>query len=306
MDTIGRYELVDHLADHGGHVVYRGFDPMIQRPLVIKLFRLGHLEAPDAAAVRLTFFGDMQRTGLLAHPGIATLFDAGEAPGGVFIANEYIDGASLADQLDIIVAWPLADRVSLIIQLADALAHAGEQGVPHGHLRVSHVLIGEDAAPRIRGFGIAGIQHALRQHAAGPAGVPPDDDVRALGAIAGQVLGDAALANDPGLADTLRRAAADDPAERYDTPGAFKYALLLALNMGESDVRLAWSAGHDVGSMLAAADATTLSPQSAVNGDLTAMVGNMPTQLTASGAEELMTALQPGAEIADSDLTKPA
>jgi len=306
MDTIGRYEIVDHLADHGGHVVYRGFDPMIQRPLVIKLFKLEHLEASDAAAVRDTFFGDVQRTGLLAHPGIATLFDAGEAPGGVFIANEYIDGASLADQLDIVVAWPLAERASLIIQLADALDHAREQGVPHGHLRASHVLIGEDAAPRIRGFGIAGIQHALRQRDPNAAGVPADDDVRALGGIANQVLSDAARVDAPALAETLRRATADDPADRYDTPGAFKYALLLALGMGEADVRLAWSAAHDVGSMLAAADATTMSPQSAINGDLTAMVGDMPTQLTASGAEELMTALQPGAEVEDPDLTKPA
>src|SRR5262249_42481243 len=79
--AIGRYKIVSRLASDAIDAVYKGFDPMIERPVVVKVFRL-RLGNPDAeSGVKRTFFLEMQRTGALAHHGIATLYDAGEVPG---------------------------------------------------------------------------------------------------------------------------------------------------------------------------------------------------------------------------------
>ena len=73
---------------------------------------------------------DDETDGLRRHPGIAALFDAGQTDDGVFFATEFIEGVSLADHLDAGVPLSLAERVSIAVQLADALEYAGEQGVP--------------------------------------------------------------------------------------------------------------------------------------------------------------------------------
>jgi serine/threonine-protein kinase len=309
--AIGRYRVLERLAASAYDDVYKGFDPMIQRPLVITAFGLAGLESGVAGAIRRAFFAEMPRLGLLSHPGIATLFDAGELADGLFVATEHIDGLSLAEHLAAGGDAQDAERLSLVIHLADALEHAGAQGVPHLHLKPTNILLRADFSPAVRGFGAAIVQDAVEA----ARGLPPArsewaaperqrgerGDVRAdvysLARIAGILLGASIGPGSGAPAAVLARALASDPADRFDSVGAFKYALLLALGLDEMAVRAAWEAMRDTVSVQSA-EASTLDGRShsAIHGDLTALQN--PSSLSPTGAEEMVTRLGPADETA--------
>ena len=81
---------------------------MIERPVVVKVFRLKQVDPAADAALKQAFYQEMQRTGLLMHHGIAALFDAGEEPGMLFMATEYVEGSNLADRLAEGITWDVA------------------------------------------------------------------------------------------------------------------------------------------------------------------------------------------------------
>ena len=309
--SIGRYQVLERLLSARYDDVYKAFDPMIERHLVVKTFSLEGVDPAAVEGIRAVFFGEMPRIGLLTHPGITTLFDAGELPRGLFLATEFVEGISLADHLATGLPLGSAERMSLVVQLADALEYAHEQGVPHLHLKPSSVIVGADFIPKIRGFGVAGVEDVLEA-----AGHRPDadelseravfaapervagrrgdvrSDVYSIGSLAGRMLGGMDI--DPAQRDAAQaaidRARAASPDDRFDSVRAFKYTLLLALGVDETLVRAAFDATREASSVLAA-DASTLADlaHTAVNGDLTAMVE--VTRLSPSGAEEMATRL---------------
>jgi len=321
--TIGRYRILERLSPARDGRVYKGFDPIIERHVAVKVFSFGALDAAAAGAIRQTFYGQMQRIGALTHTGITTLFDAGEAPGGAFMATEFVEGTSLSELLAADRDWSLPEQVSLVAQLADALEYAREQSVPHLHLRPSNVLLDADGTVKVRGFGIASIQDALesettqntaRSEWSAPerrAGSPGDgrSDVYSLARIAQRILGDAVPeppASAAALAEVFQQALAPDANDRFATAGAFKYALMLALGLDEVEVRIAWETTREAGNVMAADRSGTGFPHSAVNGDLTAMILETPTHRSplSSGDVETIAETVSGAD--DPELTKPA
>ena len=151
----------------------------------------------------------------LDHPGVVRLLDAGELTRwGPFVVYELIDGARTLD-----AAWAglgFAARLELVVQVADAVAHAHARGVLHRDLKPDNVLV--DAASRVRvidfGVGAAGDLDRLTRTGA-MVGTPrymspeqlfgerdrqgPASDVWALGVL----LHEALTAEHPFPADTL-------------------------------------------------------------------------------------------------------
>src|SRR4029078_7218559 len=101
------------------------------------------------------FYREMRRVGALMHEGIASLFDAGEMPGALFMASEFIEGSSLIELIKAGFDVELPMRVSVITQIVDALEYARANDVAHLSLRGSNVLIGTDYALKLGGFGVA-------------------------------------------------------------------------------------------------------------------------------------------------------
>jgi serine/threonine-protein kinase len=280
---VGRYRISGRLASSAIDEVYKGFDPLLERPVVVRVIRL---RLPDPAAesvIKETFYNEMQRAGALAHHGIATLYDAGEISGGLFTAEEFFEAASLASLLADGLERDILPRVSLLSQMADALEYARELGVPHLHLRPSSVLVSADRTLKLGGFGVARLVDALTsasRDAGGPrpsrylaperARREPGDhrsDVYSLAMIALDLLADpdalrlsasdsdeaippfckelAALGVNPTRwAVVFERALSPDPADRFETPGELEIELLLMLGIGVAEARTAREAAE--------------------------------------------------------------
>lgn len=248
---IGRYRVTRLLLTYAEGVVYEAIDPLLERKLVIKVFSLDGVAAAEAAAVSDLFFDEIRRVGMLAHPGIATLFDAGVLPSGLYAATEHIEGMNLGAWLAERPDWPLANRVSVLAQVADVLEYVHGQGDAHLGLGATNVFVTADGAVRVAGFGAARVVQALRRARSDAPSVTPATtadsaerriaqaraDVYALGALARTVL---AADADARVASVLERALSDDPAARFPSAGPFASALLDAVGLSPERDRLVW------------------------------------------------------------------
>ena len=69
-------------------VVYKGEDPKIHRTVAIKTVSLSEFEEDMLEEMKERFFREAESAGLLAHPNIVTIYDAGEEHDLAFIAIE--------------------------------------------------------------------------------------------------------------------------------------------------------------------------------------------------------------------------
>lgn len=81
----GRYEIIEELGKGSMGVVYRAYDPQIDRPVALKVLREDRMTS-EAFVQR--FLKEAKAIGRLSHPNIVTVYDAGEDQGTIYIAME--------------------------------------------------------------------------------------------------------------------------------------------------------------------------------------------------------------------------
>ncbi|WP_437995523.1 protein kinase [Sorangium sp. So ce185] len=170
----GRYELLSVLRESSLGTVYRGRRIETGQPIALRLMRLdlgGDPADPEDLARSLQ---EMCRCAQLHHPSIVRPIDWGQADEGhVFTVSELVPGQSLAEQLSQQGALEPQEARHLMRQVLDALACAHRQGIVHGALRPTHVMIVPSTArrdARVLDFGVAAVAASLRSgRGGGPA-----------------------------------------------------------------------------------------------------------------------------------------
>jgi len=149
---VGRYQLFETLGVGATSRVVRGFDPMIGRPVAIKLFpsEIAQGEARDR------FLREARVVGQLSHPNIITLHDMGieESTQTPYLVMEFIDGLPLDRVLEK-GALPLPRACAWIAHAAEALDIAHKRGVIHGDVKPANILITADGKVKLTDFGMA-------------------------------------------------------------------------------------------------------------------------------------------------------
>ncbi|HEV3262476.1 MAG TPA: SUMF1/EgtB/PvdO family nonheme iron enzyme [Gemmataceae bacterium] len=166
---IGRYTIQRRLGKGGFGTVYLARDEELHRPVAIKVPRADRLGSEKEIEAALK---EAQIAAGLKHPGIVTVHDVGRlGEGGCYFVMEYVPGRSLAEVLAE-EKLTYAQIACLVLDVADALRHAHQQGLVHRDLKPSNILIDPAGRPRIADFGLA-IEERSQHLAAGQvAGTP--------------------------------------------------------------------------------------------------------------------------------------
>ncbi len=154
----GRYEVLEEIGRGAMGVVFKARDPKIGRLVALKTIHLASsLDGKSKAQYLERFYREASAAGCLAHPNIVTVYDTGEEGGVPFIALELVPGQSLEAFLAARNALPWQQAVGILLQIAEALESAHEQGIVHRDIKPANILITPDGRVKITDFGIAKI-----------------------------------------------------------------------------------------------------------------------------------------------------
>src|SRR5260221_6582100 len=154
----GRYEISGELGRGAMGVVYYAKDPVIGRPVAVKTLQLSEEGTGLTRAELLARFQTEARAaGLLTHPNIVVIFDAGEEDGLFFITMELVEGKSLQAQIDSGQMFPLARVMRIMEQTCSALQFAHERNIVHRDIKPANLMLTPDDTVKVTDFGTAKI-----------------------------------------------------------------------------------------------------------------------------------------------------
>src|SRR6201998_4414944 len=170
----GRYEIVGDLGRGAMGIVYKAVDPVIGRTVAVKTIRLSEEGTGLSRPELLTLFQTEARAaGLLTHPNIVVVYDAGEEDGLYYITMELVEGKSLQAQLDGGHAFPLPRTLRIMEQTCSALQFAHERNVVHRDIKPANLMLTADDTVKVTDFGTAKIlQFGTIQQTAHVMGTP--------------------------------------------------------------------------------------------------------------------------------------
>lgn len=156
VQKIGRYEIIEFLGQGAMALVYKAFDPAIDRTLAIKVLREEHCIDNEH---RVRFLREARAAGNLSHPNIVTVHDVGEFDKRPFIVMELLKGMPLDQFIDSGKQFTIEESTNIGIQLASALHYAHKNGVVHRDIKPSNIIFSTTSNNKphvkITDFGIA-------------------------------------------------------------------------------------------------------------------------------------------------------
>jgi len=154
----GRYDLREELGRGAMGVVYHGFDPVIGRDVAVKTM---HLTEAGTGMSHEELIGRFQTearaAGLLTHPNIVVVYDAGEEEGVFYITMEFVEGRSLQSLIDAHQPFPLPRVMKLMEQVCSALDFAHQHNVVHRDIKPANLMLTAEDTVKITDFGTAKI-----------------------------------------------------------------------------------------------------------------------------------------------------
>jgi len=149
---VGRYQVFESIGTGASSRVVRGYDPLIDRSVAIKLF------SPELARgeARSRFLREARVVGKLSHPFIITLHDMGieESTSIPYLVMELVDGQPL-DKVLAKGSVPFPTACAWAAEVAVALAVAHRRGVIHGDVKPANILITSESRTKLTDFGMA-------------------------------------------------------------------------------------------------------------------------------------------------------
>jgi serine/threonine protein kinase len=171
---IGKYVIINKIGKGSTGDVYLSHDPYYRRDVAIKVYNIEEDSDADRAKVsRKMFFNEAHMVGMLQHPNIMPIYDAGEEDGKYYVVTEHIQGArTLAAYCRPDNLLRVDDVVEIIYKCAKALHYAHCRGVIHRDIKPSNVMLTIDNDVRIIDFGIAIVNDSEVSRIEGIAGSP--------------------------------------------------------------------------------------------------------------------------------------
>lgn len=150
-DTVGRYHLEQRVGGGGFGIVWKAFDPELNRRVAIKLART---DRGLSESVLLQTRDEARKAAAVTHRGIVPVYDVVPCEGSLGIISEFIAGKTLADRMHA-GRVPLDEVLTITIQIAEALHHAHLHDLVHRDVKPGNILLRPNGEAVLTDFGLA-------------------------------------------------------------------------------------------------------------------------------------------------------
>ncbi len=148
---IDRYEIIRELGRGGMGVVYEAHDTELGRTVALKTLRSND----DASSIELERFArEVRLSAALQHPNIISVYETGIYNNIHFFTMEYIEGIPI-DEYVSKNRLNFDEIVSLIRDVANALALAHSKNIVHRDIKPANILVDKDGVVHLGDFGLA-------------------------------------------------------------------------------------------------------------------------------------------------------
>ena len=152
MKKFGHYEVTEELGRGGMGVVYKGWEPSLNRRVAIKA--LGeHLLNDEDLVERFT--REAKATAALNNPNVIQIYFIGKEQGQPYFAMEYIEGQSLDDILKGGHSLSIKHAKNILKQACMGLSSAHAIDLVHRDIKPANIMLTNDGTLKIVDFGIA-------------------------------------------------------------------------------------------------------------------------------------------------------
>ncbi len=153
---LGKYVPLKEVGSGSTGVVYLAHDPYYGRDVAVKVYNREIMDGNNSDDARKMFFNEAHLAGMLQHPNILPIYDAGEEDGLCYVVMEHVHRArTLTAYCDPDNLLPIEDVVEIVFKCAKALHYAHSRGVIHRDIKPSNIMLTSDGDVRIIDFGIS-------------------------------------------------------------------------------------------------------------------------------------------------------
>ncbi len=146
------YRIVGEIGRSPRSTVYHAQFGPLQQHVALKVFQPG-ICTRDEWEARLR--RSAVEWSAVTHPHVIPIHRAGWWDGWPFLAEEYVPSGSLAARLTG-KPFPVPQALRLVEQVGEIICYIHRQGVIHGNLKPSNVLLAVDGIPRLVDFSASG------------------------------------------------------------------------------------------------------------------------------------------------------
>jgi len=151
-DQFDRYQIQAHMAQGGMSDIYRAFDLVNRREVVIKVPDQSMLGDP---AQYERFQRELEVMDTLDHPAILKGLGSGKFNRIPFLVTEFVDGKSLRTLIESSAPIPVDQALNLTRKIAEGMAYCHKNDVIHRDLKPENIFITDIHQPVIMDFGLA-------------------------------------------------------------------------------------------------------------------------------------------------------
>jgi serine/threonine protein kinase len=153
LGMLGPYRILNCVGRGGMGIVFRAFDPKLQRVVAVKVL------APEIAinpTARLRFEREARSAAAVSHPHVVVIHAVDETHNPPYLVMEFVQGKTLAEKLAEQGMLSIKETLRIGAQIAEGLAAAHQQGLVHRDVKPANVLL-ENGVERVKvaDFGLA-------------------------------------------------------------------------------------------------------------------------------------------------------
>jgi len=152
MKKIAKYEIIEQIGKGGMGIVYKAFDPLMEREVAIKVLAEQLFDQPE---IKERFYREARSAGKLSHENITIIHDLGEVEGKPYIVMEYLPGTDLKQIIKQKDKLSIRQKLDFSRQISKGLSFSHSKNIVHRDIKPENIRVLDDGKIKIMDFGIA-------------------------------------------------------------------------------------------------------------------------------------------------------